>query len=122
MPSSVKGSFFLGPNAQRIDSRKDARSLLADVVGCPKTKPVLTGRDILPTAFARQVKKGWRVQVRFNRGGAQVFFQFTKRNRGEYLAVFYNGRLVSAPIIKEAIPRGDAIITGFASADQAQAP
>lgn len=121
VPSSVKGPYlFLGPNAQRIDSHKDPKALLTEVVGYPDAKPVLTGHDILPTAFARQATNGWAVQIRFNRSGAHTFFDFTKRNRGEYLAVFYNGRLISAPIIRESIPRGDAMITGFATSGQAQ--
>ena len=116
VPSSYKAPYlFLGPNAQRIDSKKDAESLLVDVVGYPATKPVLTGRDILPTAFAQELTQGWAVQVKFNGSGAKIFRDFTKRNVGEYLAVFYNGHLVSAPLIKEAIPGGDARITGFAT-------
>lgn len=116
VPSSVKGPYlFLGPNAQRIDSIKDAKLLLADVVGYPAVKPVLTGRDILPTAVAQELKEEWGVQVRFNKNGAKTLRDFTKRNVGEYLAIFYNGRLVSAPLITEPIPSGDARITGFAT-------
>lgn len=116
VPSSHKAPYlFLGPNAQRIDSAKDAKSLLVEVVGYPTTKPVLTGRDILPTAFGQELKQGWGVQVKFNESGAKAFHDFTRRNVGEYLAVFYNGHLVSAPLIKEAIPGGEALITGFAT-------
>lgn len=114
VPSSPKAPYlFLGPNAQRIDSTKDSKSLLADVVGYPTVKPVLTGRDILPTAVAQEMKEGWAVQVKFSDTGTKRLRDFSKHNVGEYLAVFYNGHLISAPLIKEAIPGGDAWITGF---------
>lgn len=122
VPSTPKSPyFFLGPNAQRIDSLKDAKSVLTDVVGCPGTRPVLTGRDILPTAFTQQLKQGWAVQVKFSKRGAKVLNEFSKRNIGEYLAVFYNGHLISAPLIREPIPGGDALITGFTSESFARA-
>lgn len=114
VPSSSKAPYlFLGPNAQRIDSIKDSKLLLTDVVGYPATKPVLTGSDVLPTASVQELKQGWGVQVKFTDAGAKRLHDFSKRNVGEYLAVFYNGHLVSAPLIKEAIPGGDARITGF---------
>lgn len=116
VPSSVRGPYlFLGPNSQRIDSQKDAKSLLADVVGYPRVRPVLTGSDILPTTVAQEMRQEWGVQVKFDQSGARILREFTKRNTGEYLAVFYNGRLISAPLIKEPIPSGDARITGFAT-------
>lgn len=122
VPNTATGPFlFLGPNAERIDSHKDPRALLRDVVGAPNTKPVLTGRDILPNASVQQTHGGWTVLVRFTKTGAQQFFAFTKANRGEYLAVFYNGRLISAPLVKEPIPGGEAFITGFGKEDVARA-
>lgn len=120
-PSSPNGPyFFTGPNAERIDSRQDPGALLKDVVGAPPEKPILTGRDILPNASLREAKSGWAVLVKFTPPGARVFYEFTKANRGEYLAVFYNGRLVSAPMIKESIPGGEAYITGFGREEQAR--
>lgn len=121
-PSKPSGSYlFIGPDAKRIDSRKESQALLAEVVGVPRVKPVLTGRDILQTATFRPIKNGWAVLVTFTPSGTKTFYQFTKANRGEYLAVFYNGRLVSAPVIKDAIAEGQAYITGFAGEDQARA-
>jgi preprotein translocase subunit SecD len=121
-PSTPSGAYlFIGPDARRIDSRKDPQGLLAEVVGVPHVKPVLTGRDILPAASHRPAKNGWAVLIKFTPSGAKTFYEFTKSNRGEYLAVFYNGRLVSAPVIKDPIPDGEAYVTGFAGEDQARA-
>lgn len=121
-PTTRSGPYlFIGPDAKRIDSRADSRAVLAEVVGAPLAKPVLTGRDILPTAAYRPIKNGWAVLVKFSPSGAKTFYEFTKANRGEYLAVFYNGRLVSAPVIKDAIPDGAAYVTGFSGEDQSRA-
>lgn len=121
-PSTPTGPYlFLGPGAKRIDSRDESDAVLKEVVGYPNAKPVLTGRDISPTASYRPVSKGYAVLVRFNAKGAKIFEEFTAANRGEYLAVFYNGRLLSAPIIEGPIAGGEAYITGFAKEEQAAA-
>lgn len=113
-PATPKAPYLLlGPNAQRIESLKDTEALLTEVVGYPGTKPVLTGSDILPTAVSHEMDKGWAVQVQFTKEGSKILHEFTKRNIGEYLAVFYNGRLLSAPLITQPIPGPDARITGF---------
>ena len=121
-PSVPSGSYlFIGPDAERIDSRKDPQALLTEVIGAPRAKPALTGSDILPTATYRPIKDGWGVLIKFSPSGAKTFLEFTKANRGEYLAVFYNGRLVSAPVIRDAIPDGAAYVTGFSGEDSARA-
>lgn len=122
VPAEPTGPYlFVGPNARLIDSHRDPDGVRDEVLGFSKAKPILTGRDILPTASFRQIRDGWAVLVHFNKVGAKTFYEFTKANQGEYLAVFYNGRLVSAPIIKQSIPGGEALITGFVKEDQARA-
>lgn len=121
-PSKAGGSYlFSGPQAAYIDSRLDPKSLLAEVVDTAHNKPVLTGRDILPVSTFQRAKEGFSVLVKFTDDGTRKFYQFTKDHPGEYLAVFYNGRLVSAPVIKSAISEGQAYITGFGIEDQARA-
>ncbi len=119
-PSHRSPYLFLGPDARRLDSRKDAGVLLRQVVGYPVKKPVLTGSSILPNAQPLDARQGWAVQVEFNDNGSRILSDFTKRHTGEYLAVFYNGHLVSAPRISEPIPGGKALITGFVTEGQAR--
>jgi preprotein translocase subunit SecD len=52
------------------------------------------------------------VRVDFNAEGTQLFADITRDNVGRELAIFLDGRLVSAPVINEAIPGGTAIISG----------
>lgn len=120
VPSEPGGAYlFVGPNARLIDSKKDPAEVRREILG--RAKPVITGRDILPNASLRESRNGWAVLVRFSKRGAESFFAFTRANPGEYLAVFYNGRLISAPIVKQPIPGGEALITGFAKQDDAVA-
>lgn len=120
VPSTPTGPYlFVGKGARLIDSHKDSADVRNEVLGI--SKPVLTGIDILPNASIRQIRDGWAVQVQFNKDGEKTFSDFTKANEGEYLAVFYNGRLVCAPIIKGVILGGKALITGFAKQKQADA-
>lgn len=104
---------FAGPDSTRIDSHAHPDALLADVIGGPAEEPILTGADVLPQASHRQVASGWAVLVRFTEDGARRFFEFTRKNRGEYLAVFYNGSLISAAMVEDPIDGGEAFLTGF---------
>jgi preprotein translocase subunit SecD len=111
---------FSGPNAQRIDSYKEPEELLRQVVGYPSAKPILTGKDVLPDAGFREVVSGWAVLIHFTKAGARKFHEFTRDNRGEYLAVFHNGSLVSAAVVGKPIKGGEVFLTGFRSADEAK--
>lgn len=120
VPSESGGAYlFVGPNARLIDSKRDPAQVRDEILG--NAKPIITGRDILPNASLRQSRNGWAVLVRFRKRGAETFRAFSRANPGEYLAVFYNGRLISAPIITQAISGGEALITGFAKQDDAVA-
>lgn len=60
------------------------------------------------------------VALQFNAEGAKKFAQITAANVGKRLAIVLDGKIQSAPSIREAIPSGEAVITGRFSADQAQ--
>ncbi len=109
---------FTGPDDRRLDSHVDVDAILEDVVGTDR--PILTGRDIQPTANSVNMGSGYAISVRFTDEGSRIFHNFTLHNRGEYLAVFYNGALVSAPVIGEPIKGGEAYITGFRTGAAAQ--
>ncbi|OGC80930.1 protein-export membrane protein SecD [Candidatus Adlerbacteria bacterium RIFCSPLOWO2_01_FULL_51_16] len=52
------------------------------------------------------------VRVDFNAEGAKLFSDITSKNIGRELAIFLDGNLVSAPVIRDAITNGTAIISG----------
>jgi len=60
------------------------------------------------------------VSLKFNSAGAKKFGEITASNIGKRLAILLDGKAQSAPRIREAIPSGEAIITGRFSIEQAQ--
>lgn len=52
------------------------------------------------------------VVLHFNADGAKLFEQITAANVGNVLAIFLDGQPISTPVIQEAIPSGNATITG----------
>jgi len=60
------------------------------------------------------------VSLKFNAEGAKKFAEITSNNVGRRLAIVLDGKVQSAPRIKEAIPSGEAVITGRFTTEQAQ--
>ncbi|MDD5027444.1 MAG: protein translocase subunit SecD [Candidatus Omnitrophica bacterium] len=60
------------------------------------------------------------VSLRFNAEGAKKFAAVTAANVGKRLAIVLDGRVQSAPNIREAIPSGEAVISGRFSVENAQ--
>lgn len=52
------------------------------------------------------------IRVDFNPEGAKLFGTITTANTGRLLAIFLDGKLLSAPVIQSAITDGAAIISG----------
>ena len=52
------------------------------------------------------------VALQFNAAGAKKFAEVTASNVGKRLAIVLDGKVQSAPRIREAIPSGEAVITG----------
>lgn len=60
------------------------------------------------------------VALQFNSEGAKKFAEITAKNIGRRLAIVLDGKVQSAPRIKEAIPSGEAVITGHFDPEEAQ--
>ncbi len=61
-----------------------------------------------------------QVLINFNSDGAKLFEKITSENIGQTLAIFLDGQPISTPVIKEAIPGGQATISGNFTATQAR--
>jgi len=59
------------------------------------------------------------VALEFNPQGANKFAEITENNVGKRLAIVLDGKVQSAPRIKEAIPSGEAVISGQFDSDSA---
>jgi len=83
---------------------------------------VLTG-DGLKNASVRFSQSEFNepvVGLEFNAEGAKKFAEITAANVGRRLAIVLDGKVQSAPRIKEAIPSGEAVISGRFGVEQAQ--
>jgi len=61
-----------------------------------------------------------QVILNFNSDGAKLFEKITSENVGRTLAIFLDGQPISTPVIQEAIPGGQATITGRFTATEAR--
>lgn len=59
------------------------------------------------------------VSLEFNSEGAKKFAKITEANVGKRLAIVLDGKVQSAPVIREAIPSGQAQITGRFTQEEA---
>ena len=60
------------------------------------------------------------VVLKFNSDGSDIFADITKNNVGRIFGIFLDGGLISAPVIQEAIPSGEAVISGNFTAQGAK--
>ncbi|MHB1769628.1 MAG: protein translocase subunit SecD [Minisyncoccota bacterium] len=85
----------------------------------------LTGRYLASAAlqFGSGATAGLaapQVLLNFNSAGATLFEKITSQNVGQTLAIFLDGQPISEPVIQEAIPGGQATITGHFTATEAR--
>ena len=73
----------------------------------------LTGKDLSKANLSTNSQNGqWVVDLEFNGAGTKKFADLTKQLVGQPMAIFFNGELQSAPVIREAITGGRAQISG----------
>ncbi len=70
------------------------------------------GGDRVSESHAYFGNEGWTVQLKFDSEGAKKFGQITEQYKGHRFAIVLDGVIQSAPVIRDAIYGGDAIITG----------
>ena len=73
----------------------------------------LTGKDLTKAMLSSNASNGqWVVDLEFNTEGTKKFADLTKKLVGQPMAIFFNGELQSAPVIREPITGGRAQISG----------
>ena len=73
----------------------------------------LTGKDLNSANLSTNSQNGqWVVDLEFNNEGTKKFATLTKNMVGQQMAIFFNGELQSAPVIREPITGGRAQISG----------
>lgn len=99
---------FIGETAQ-LEFKKEGK--------LPDGSPVwvstgLTGRDLTKSMLTTDASGQWVVSLEFNSEGATKFGNLTKELVGKPMAIFFDGDLISAPNVNEAIYGGHAQISG----------
>jgi len=85
-----------------------------------KQQTVMTG-DMLSDARV-SIKSTYNepyVSISFNKEGGRIFERVTSENVGKRLAILLDGKVTSAPVIREAISGGSAIIEGRFTMEEA---
>jgi len=84
-------------------------------------KAALTGDTIVDASveFSQRTFGEPYVSLTFNGKGAKIFSALTGENVNKRLAIVLDGKVQSAPVIRERIPSGKAQITGRFSVDEA---
>lgn len=80
----------------------------------------LTGRFIINAQLQFDQLSQPAVLVRFNSEGRRLFRELTEENVGKPLAIILDGEVISAPVIREVIRDGSAVISGGFSIDEAR--
>jgi preprotein translocase subunit SecD len=85
-----------------------------------------SGETLLTGAHLKNAKASFdrfgraNVVLEFDEEGAKLFEQATLRNVGKILAITLDGQEISAPVVEEPIPSGEASIVGQFSVEEAQ--
>jgi SecD/SecF fusion protein len=78
------------------------------------------GGDRVSGSSAYYGNEGWTVQLKFDSEGAKKFGQLTEQYKGHRFSIVLDGLIQSAPVIRDAIYGGDAVITGKFSEEEAR--
>jgi SecD/SecF fusion protein len=110
--TQVREGTDLVPAGYRIETQKvisEGREIKEELL--VKVRPDLLG-DRVRKAFPTYDEQGWGVALQLDREGANLFGQLTEAHVGKRFAIVLDGRVQSAPVIREPIYGGHASITG----------
>jgi SecD/SecF fusion protein len=113
-----KGTDVIPPE-YRIETY-NLRAEGADEQGPPKQhqerllvkKKADLGGEHVSESHAYYGNEGWAVQLKFDGEGAKTFGRITEQYKGHRFAIVLDNVIQSAPVIRDAIYGGDAVITG----------
>ena len=85
--------------------------------------PPLTGGNLRSATVFRDpgdFENPIKVSIQFDNVGADVFYQMTRDHKGRQFAIILDGVVRSAPVIREVIAGGSAVIEGGFTFEEAQ--
>ena len=85
------------------------------------TSTELTGRYLKKATLEfDQNTREPRVSLQFDETGTKLFAKITKENIGKKIAIYLDGAPISAPVVREEIPNGQAVISGSFTPQEAK--
>jgi preprotein translocase subunit SecD len=102
-------------NGRRVFTftRPDGRQVTADVV-IAGSRRVVTSGDFEPDALViSRPGEPTVVSVRLKPKARAAFEEFTRKHIGSYIAMVLDGRMLSCPLIKAAVPGKGVIFSDF---------
>ena len=110
--AQIREGTDLVPAGYRVETQKEIneeREVKEELL--VKVRPDLLGNRVRK-AFPTYDEQGWGVALQLDREGANLFGQLTEAHVGKRFAIVLDGRVQSAPVIREPIYGGHASITG----------
>ena len=84
-----------------------------------RKRVMVSGDSLVDAATTRDQTGQWAVSFRFDSTGARKFGEVTTENVGRPFAIVLDGRVISAPVIREPIVGGNGQITGNFTVEEA---
>jgi len=103
-----KAKEFLGETAE-LEFKKEGTPINGQPVWITTG---LSGKDVSRAMVSTSQGGEWVVDLEFNDKGTRKFADLTTKLVGKQMAIFFNGELTSAPVIREPIIGGRAQISG----------
>ncbi|MBI2032924.1 MAG: protein translocase subunit SecD [Candidatus Levybacteria bacterium] len=95
---------------------------ITEIFGGNSKKTELTGNDLQQTAVTFDPNTGVpQVQLVFSSEGTKKFSDITRRNINKRVAIVLDNQVIEAPVVRQAITTGDAVISGSFTTDTAKA-
>ncbi len=100
------------PDGHRLVPARDGPLLI-------ESRPIVTGVNIVDQKLTSGDDGGPLIAFKFDETGRVLFAEMTARNVGRRFAVVSAGRVHFSPVIREPIPSGTGLLSGFSDADAA---
>ncbi|VBB06050.1 secd/secf gg motif [Lucifera butyrica] len=81
---------------------------------------VLTGKDLKDAKAEIDQSHRNLVALEFSDEGAKKFADLTAKNIGKHISILLDKKVLTNPVVEEAIPNGKAVITGNRTIEEAQ--
>ena len=89
---------------------------LADVI----FETIMTGADLRSASVGRdQVTSAFQINFTLTEDGTDVFGEHTANNIGSHMAIVLDGKVISSPVIRDAITSGSGVISGDFNSESA---